>query len=1242
MATKMGTKKRLLVLVLAAAMAVSVLAGGLFFIDANAATDLAVNSADLFTVSEGVTKLSASKYVTGENTEVGDTGLRFQSQNDEAFTIELNGVFHRSFGLEWSAPADGWVSGGADVVFEIAEFGNPENKFEIHYGGEWQSNAWVEYDYTDSAGTTQTLYRSYGFNHGGHSRMLYSKDIIVDALYSNPDGSDIRFRPVLTDKEVNAKARTTISVYDPTHQDGDPVALPTDSEEAVIDVSGYCVGGDGYVNIASFRDDPETFEPTTEQTEEYAKTFWDPSSKENADYNIGYNLPRINFENGYTVTIHVSKGLEFMVYSLGEVFEVEDNNYWTADPWNAGYPCMQIGTTAEKAQRTSALDDNMSAKYPVSDFYQNWQNESVIAIEGYRYLNDSYIGQEVTLPQASVLHQGQEQAFTGTITVTDGSGTPQTASGGKYTIARKGTHTVTYTQDTLTKSFTFSAGEAVYAVSDAVDVDNGQLSLEADAKGNKGINVKGAQSNAYAGAFAGSFAGNAVIEFTFPDAVNGEAAGGQFAYVIRDAEGAEIFRIVYNAAGWRTNVYVKYGDEIRSYGKSCNIGTNWSGEAYFYRAPQNEEFFAQPCLNNYSGSQKAGTLRLWWEGDVFCVGADNRDGELLTIAKFDGSQKPSQAQIGSDGYILVKDQGAATAEAEKAAWGLPNIADRLAEGYTIGFEYDGTRTNSVTFLSVNGIAFGEKANLVTDYVFSVSMQPEKAYVSGSNIYVAEGFDVGSMRLLYAYAFTGAAAGYEGSWSLSHQVFDKPFESYYTDKSVGTQTVTIASTDAGEKWNGLDKQFTLHIEEAWELSFNTEGGTVLEGSSPDPITFSDHTRFLLSVPEVEKIFWQFDGWGIGSAEQGAKWNGSFAVFSGDTTLHALWIDVTPPTVALTDGVESYTEVLLEDGSFTISKEDVIASDAAQPENATLEIKYRREGESDYTVLSGDSQEITVTAAGTWEIVYTVSDGVNDPVTLTRTVTVVDRAAPEVKIGTPVTESYVGFAVSVAGVTAQDADGKTLPVTVTVTDAAGNAYAVTNGAFTPDKAGVYTVSCTAEDGSKIGYASYKVTVVYDTEAPELKVDFADKTVDRGEKVILPEASVTDNAYSDVTVTVKVAFGTKVVTISGGAFIASEAGVYTITWTAEDGAGNTSSVSAQVTVMPAGASNIWLYVGIAAGVLVAAAVAVAIAVPLARRKKRKKEQQNGQPPYDENNQPPYDGGDQPPYDANNQPPYGQNGQN
>ena len=257
-----------------------------------------------------------------------------------------------------------------------------------------------------------------------------------------------------------------------------------------------------------------------------------------------------------------------------------------------------------------------------------------------------------------------------------------------------------------------------------------------------------------------------------------------------------------------------------------------------------------------------------------------------------------------------------------------------------------------------------------------------------------------------------------------------------------------------------------------------------------------------------------------------------------------------------------------------------------------------------MLEGDRVTVSALVPGKWEIEYTVSDGLNGTAVLTRTVAVLEKKAPVVTIGEIPSEVYAGFAVDVSA-SAQTADGKTLGVTVTVVDENGTSYPVTDGKFIPDKAGVYTVSFTAEDGGLVGYASCRVTAVADTEAPALSVDFEDMTAEKGSEVSLPAGTAQDNADPEVTVTVSVTFGTENLALSGNTFTADREGTYTVTWTARDSAGNTSAVTAYVTVQPAAASaggnTVWIAVGCAAGAVVLAAAIVIVVV--SKRKKANK---------------------------------------
>ena len=1130
MTQTIGLKKKALICLLAAAMGASALAGGIL-LDTNAAE---VSTTALVTATEGTTVTGGKSYTTAAKDFTTSEGLYVAAPEDKSLSygVTLNGIFTGSTGIKAYFPGEGFWNPMTETVVTVTSVANPDDSFQVHVGGQWQRYAYVTYDWNG-----QTLYRSIDSSES------------YDVYYYTENGvkhiEAVQYLPIQGNMSGDAASRTVAYFGFEMQADG------------VFNVRLVSTkGGMPTKTIASFCEDKATFEPTSEA-----------SGTES-------NLPKLDLSEGYTIEIENSdadnsKSFDLLIESIA--------TSETGDPYSGG--------------TTYAFNTETLAAAP--EFYTKWQTTPILTVGDYDYLNSSYVGAEVTLPVPSVTLAGAASSFTGTVTVTDSAG-EQTVTDGKYTVRSVGKHTVRYTQDESTIEITFNAYDAPYDIQNVIQNVQGTV----DTAYESGIMIDGTDGNdAYSGTIAGSFSGDAEIEFTFPESANlsnGGRSGGKFTYIVRDLQGEEVFRIVYKGLDWHTSAYVVYGDEVRGYSKSGNIGGSWVSQAYFYREPTGEEYFALPCLNNYTGENRSGTMRLFWEGDVLCVGVDNRDSELITIARFDGSQKPSDDVIGADGYMLSTE--------EDATWGLPLLYDRLSEGYTIDFAFNGihgTDEAFAVFQSVNGISLANKSNLTSDYVFSASVNPDQASVSGDDVYVAEGLHAGSVRRVYSYAFTGAAAGFEGSWGLRHTVVETDLDTFHNNSTVGDHTVTIPA-DGGDDWAGMDTSLNLHIETAWELTFDLKNGQVAEGSA-DPIIYSEHTKFLLSVPEVERAFWKFEGWSTQS-DLGDTWDGSFDAWSGDMTLYAKWADVTPATVVLADGVASYTEVLVQDGSFTISTKDVVASDAAQPDAVTLTVQYRQVGTADWTTLEGESVTIDNLAPGKWEIMYTVGDGVNEATTLTRTVAVIERAAPVVTVGDIATEAYVGFAVSVSA-TAQDADGNAVNVSIIVVDENGKQYAVGNGAFTPDKAGVYTVSFTAQDGSLIGYASHRVTVIDDTQNPDLAVDFADMTVERGSVVTLPAGTAQDNADPNVTVTVSVAFGTEQVELSGNTFTAEKEGTYTITWTAQDSAGNTATVTAYVTVQPAGGgSNVGLIIGIVAGVVVVAAAAVIVSVIVIRKKKVK----------------------------------------
>ena len=648
--------KKLLVCMLAAAMGASALAGGML-LNANAEpVDLQVKSEDLFTASEGVTVSPASQYEKSDGTPVGDTGLRFQSQNDEAFTIELNGIFHRSFGLDWSAPADGWLSGNtadtlAEVVFEIAEYGNPDNKFEIHYAGYWNNSAWVEYDYTNEEGETETLYRTYGLAYQGKSRMVYSKEIIDNAI-ANPDGSDLMFSPVLTANGNVTDRRFSRTELRVQNSLTDGTAGSTATDGSIINVVGWSNGG-GTVPIASFRDEPETFTPTDAEMEVYTEQcWWDPSS--NANYEIGHNLPRINFDNGYTVKIHVSAGLEFMAFSIGEIMDNDYNNYWTNEPFNT-WPAMQVDTTGAQAYCND--ESNASTYWNSVSFYQKWKTAPFITIPEY----DSVVaaGTAIKPPAATYATNGNPEGTTPVSTVeyrVNGVGDWEPVSSGTIPAQTAGSevevrYSVPYNDSTIMETIQLTVRNIptdAFSTEKVLRTDN-TLTPNTNAVSNggsttsseKGLLVKAGEEVSYSFDFVGRFTGNTEIGWGMA-AENGWNTNGNVTFTIAEAGNPEnCFQVVWASfpGGGQSVAYVKYkyGDQTLY----CAQGRNNNGE-YLYELgngtntenkyiTDNWDVQYQPWIGVASSS---GILGLEWNGDVLNVMATNEEDNKQILASF--------------------------------------------------------------------------------------------------------------------------------------------------------------------------------------------------------------------------------------------------------------------------------------------------------------------------------------------------------------------------------------------------------------------------------------------------------------------------------------------------------------------------------------------------------------------------------------------------------------------------------
>lgn len=197
-----------------------------------------------------------------------------------------------------------------------------------------------------------------------------------------------------------------------------------------------------------------------------------------------------------------------------------------------------------------------------------------------------------------------------------------------------------------------------------------------------------------------------------------------------------------------------------------------------------------------------------------------------------------------------------------------------------------------------------------------------------------------------------------------------------------------------------------------------------------------------------------------------------------------------------------------------------------------------------VISGTVDE---NAPGSYDIVYTVYDAAGNMATETRTVNVIqDAIAPVVTlIGPSVVSIDEGTTYTEQGATAADnLDG----------DISGNI--VITGSVDVNTVGEYTLAYTATDSrGNSSFVTRTVNVLYvDTVAPVITLlGDTNMSVDQGTSYIEPGATALDNNDGDISGDI----------IISGTVDVNTVGSYNITYTVEDAAGNSTSVTRIVTV-------------------------------------------------------------------------------
>lgn len=388
----------------------------------------------------------------------------------------------------------------------------------------------------------------------------------------------------------------------------------------------------------------------------------------------------------------------------------------------------------------------------------------------------------------------------------------------------------------------------------------------------------------------------------------------------------------------------------------------------------------------------------------------------------------------------------------------------LSAGYSIGFS-DPTNFNgndnqftqsstSVLVTAVNGVSVvGESVSAISCGVVSATLTGETYELDSkqpTSVYIAKNATLDTLKVTVQKQMLG-------DWNAFAETDEVEIVGEYDLATAGEYPVTLKAVLEGIPYQ---TDIKLVVEESKKIAFDTDGGKLI-----DSIYISEHS-WKYQIPTPVNYGWQFIGWFDGETQVTAITQDMAAV-----TLKAKWLDMIVPTVML-NGLSSY-EVVDSAAAFALKKTDVLAQDEAcgilGDEYITIYVKAPGASEFvEYSAFTFDSA-----AYGLYEVRYDVVDFSGNAASIQRTVRYTSTRPVLTVNAAVVSEATVGDNVSLPTATATLGEAA-LDVQISVVFE-GSEVAVANGAFTADKAGVYTISYYAQDAQgAVAQQTFTVTV------------------------------------------------------------------------------------------------------------------------------------------------------------------------
>ena len=353
-------------------------------------------------------------------------------------------------------------------------------------------------------------------------------------------------------------------------------------------------------------------------------------------------------------------------------------------------------------------------------------------------------------------------------------------------------------------------------------------------------------------------------------------------------------------------------------------------------------------------------------------------------------------------------------------------------------------------------------------------------------------------------------------------------------AVGTYTVRTVATDANG--NVRKQGFTLNVVDNTDptITFVANPSVDLNANGSATLTSSMLISSSYDNCGIDNIAFSPSTVDCDDVASGATVVVTATDFNGNTATYNVTVavnDVTAPSLSVIGS--AYSVVLDASGAGSVNASDL----ASATDNCSAT-----------PTLSVSPSSFTCSDAGSVTVTITATDDSGNSSTATKTISVVDNAAPTITVSNTTLALDGNGVVTLPSTTATAADNCTSTPNVT--------YSQTT--FTCSDLGANTVTVTAADANgNVATQTFTVTVE-DNIAPTVTMlsTFADVALDANGAASISINNLASNVSDNC--------GTPTVTITPNTFSCSELGGNTVTVTATDASGNTTTQQATITVV------------------------------------------------------------------------------